>query len=72
MKKYKNAMNELIQIIDLLSEEDKNKIPITILEYFRKNQSTISEVTITADKPLSNQNISNDTKVLLAFVSTYL
>lgn len=71
MKKYREAMNEVVQIIDLLSEEDRNKIPKNVIEYFRKNQSTSYEKVIVANESLKNQNISDRAKVMMAFVATY-
>lgn len=72
MMKYRKAMNEVLQIIDLLNEKERNKIPANIIDYFRKNQSINNETTIIPTLPLKKQNISKEGKTLLAFIATYL
>ncbi len=66
--KYKNALNEVSQIIDLLSEEYKNKISNSFLKFVEENKSKFNDIDIVADRNLNKQGISDEAKAILYLV----
>ncbi len=66
--KYKNALNEVSQIIDLLNEEDKNKISNSFLKFVEENKSKFNDIDIVADRNLNEQGISDEAKTILYLV----
>ncbi len=66
--KYKNALNEVSQIIDLLNEEDKNKISNSFLKFVEENKSKFNDIDIVADRNLNEQGISDEAKAILYLV----
>lgn len=69
--KYQKAMNEVMQVINCLKKEDKNKIPSNLINYFEANQC-VSENTIYPDVPFVDQNISTEGQALLTYINKYL
>ncbi len=70
--KYKEAANEVIQIINLLEEQEKNKIPPKILSLLEYMKIKDYNKKIYSDIPLEEQNISAEAKAILAFLLTYM
>lgn len=70
-KNYQKAMNEVMQVINFLSVDDRNKIPQNLINFFENNQ-TKSENIIYPDIPFVDQNISQEGKALLTYINKYL
>jgi len=69
--KYQKAMNEVMQVIGYLNDEDKNKIPNNLINYFEANQC-MSENKIYPDIPFVDQKISTEGQALLTYINKYL
>ena len=69
--KYQKAMNEVMQVIGYLNDEDKNKIPNKLINYFEANQC-MSENKIYPDIPFVDQKISTEGQALLTYINKYL
>jgi hypothetical protein len=69
--KYQKAMNEVMQVINYLNPDDRNKIPNNLINYFEVNQCA-SENTIYPDVPFVDQQISAEGKALLTYINKYL
>ena len=55
---YKKALNEVSQIINLMSEDDQKRISTSFLKFVEKNKSKFNEIDIVPNKNLDEQNIS--------------
>ena len=69
--KYQKAINEVMQVINYLKEDDKNKIPTNLINYFEANQC-VSENKIYPDVPFVDQDISVEGQALLTYINKYL
>jgi ribosomal protein L31E len=65
------AIDEVNEIIELLEDEDKGKIPENVREFFKKNASEDIPKRIRADIPLDKQDLGRDTAALLTYISRY-
>lgn len=71
--RYKEALNEVSQIIYNMSEEDRNKINKNFLRFIENNKSKIGQKVISVDKDLKDQEISDEAKAILyIIVNKYL
>lgn len=61
---YKKALNEVSQIINLMSEDDQKRISTSFLKFVEKNKSKFNEIDIVPNKNLDEQNISEEAKAL--------
>lgn len=66
---YKEAVSEVNQIIMLMSEEDREKIPLSFREFIKSEAKPYYGKKIVADIPLKDQNISEGAKEILYFIS---
>lgn len=64
----KNAYVEVLSIIDLLDDEQKNKIPNKLRAFFENNKSQSYQVTINPSIPLGKQNLLTETVDILAML----
>lgn len=69
--KHQKAINEVNEIIELLEDEDREKIPENIKEFFKKNASKDVPKRIRAEIPLDKQELGRDTAALLTYISRY-
>ena len=65
---YKNALSEVNAILNLLSEDMKNKIPQSFFEFVNKNKSETYRPNFDMDLPLTEQKLLKDTKVILSLM----
>lgn len=66
--RYKRALNEVSQIISLMSEDDKNKINKNFLNFIEKNKSKFNEIDIVPNRDLEEQNISEEAKAIIYLI----
>ncbi len=62
---YKKALNEVSQIINLMSEDDQKRISTSFLKFVEKNKSKFNEIDIVPNKNLDEQNISEEAKAII-------
>lgn len=62
---YKKALNEVSQIINLMSEDDQKRISTSFLKFVEKNKSKFNEIDIVPNKNLDEQNISEEAKTII-------
>ena len=65
---YKNALSEVDAVLDLLSEDMKNKIPKSFLEFVKENKSQTYSPNFDIDLPLSEQKLMQETKSILSII----
>jgi len=65
-EKYRNALTEISEIIKYSDDETKESISEEFLEFVENNKSRTYKSKITADKPLEEQEILYETRVVLA------
>ena len=63
---YRNALTEISEIIKYSDDETKENISEDFLEFVEKNKSRTYKSKITTDKPLEEQEILYETRVILA------
>jgi len=68
-QKYIIAVSEVSRIIELMSPEDQEKVPIKFREFLKKHEKENLGNKFRAEVPLSEQEISHEARVLLAFIS---
>ena len=62
---YKKALNEVSQIINLMSEDDQKRISTSFLKFVEKNKSKFNEIDIVPNKNLDEQKISEEAKAII-------
>lgn len=65
---YKKALNEVDQIINLLSEEDRNKISNSFKKFIKDNKSKFNEIDIVPYEDLEKQGISEEARAILYII----
>jgi len=68
IKEYKAAVSEVNQIIMLLSERDKEKIPLSFRNFIKSEASPHFGQKIVTNIALKEQNISDGAKEILCFI----
>jgi len=70
--KYQKAMNEVMQVIGYLNDEDKNKIPPKIINFFKENslEYLLDEIEMTPEK--IKNDLSLTTRKFLKMIAIYL
>lgn len=63
---YREALVEVLEIIDHLEEDEKSKIPSEIVEFYEKNKSKTYIPNINFEEDISKYNIKNKTREILA------
>lgn len=66
--KTKDAYVEVLGILDLLDEEQKNRIPKKLKEFFENNKNQDYQVNIDSNIPLGEQNLLQETVDILAML----
>ena len=66
--KTKDAYVEVLGILDLLDEEQKNRIPKKLKEFFENNKNQDYQVNIDSNIPLEEQNLLQETVDILAML----
>ena len=64
----KDAYVEVLGILDLLDEEQKNRIPKKLKEFFENNKNQDYQVNIDSNIPLEEQNLLQETVDILAML----
>lgn len=62
---YQKAYKELYCVIQILTEEEKNKIPIELIENIKKNMNSTYDFFIDKDKSILEQNLMPQTQALI-------
>lgn len=65
----KNAYTEVNQIIELLGEEYKSKIPKKVLNIFKENQDINYKTNISKNKPIDEMKISRTTLIIISILN---
>ena len=65
-------INEINGIITYMSPECKKKIPANWIEYFQMNADVLPDKSIDPNKPLHEQNLDNQTILMLAYINKVL
>ena len=63
---YREALVEVLEIINHLEEDEKSKIPSEIVEFYEKNKSKTYIPNINFEEDISKYNIKNKTREILA------
>ena len=66
---YREAMVEILDILDHTDEKLKNKIPQKLIAFWRENQSTSYKPNLDHDKSLNEMNLKDKTKAIIAMIS---
>ena len=66
--KTKDAYVEVLGILDLLDEEQKNRIPKKLKEFFENNKNQDYQVNIDSNIPLEEQNLLQEAVDILAML----
>ena len=66
--KTKDAYVEVLGILDLLDEEQKNRIPKKLKEFLKNNKNQDYQVNIDSNIPLEEQNLLQETVDILAML----
>lgn len=65
---YENAYEEVLIVINNLIEQDYKKIPKEYIDFFEKNSNPNHIFIYDVSKPLSEQNVLDDTKYILFYL----
>ena len=65
----KQAYTEIDNFIELLAEEDKNKIPKKLRQFFKEEKDKEYTKTINIDIPIKEQNLKEETLALIALLN---
>lgn len=67
-EEYQNAYKEVLEVLKHMKPEYQNRVPLKMMEFWRKNASQVYDFTYDEAKPFKEQNISKRAKVILAIV----
>lgn len=67
--KIRQAYTEIDNFIELLDEEDRNKIPKQLRELFKENKDNNYIKEIDINNPISEQNLKEETLALIALLN---
>lgn len=65
----KQAYTEIDNFIELLAEDDKNKIPKKLRQFFKKEKDKEYKKNINIDIPIKEQNLKEETLALIALLN---
>lgn len=65
----RQAYAEIDEFIDLLDEEDRNKIPSKLREFFKQEKDISYNKEINPDIPINQQNLKEETLALIAILN---
>ena len=63
------AYSEVYEILNLLEDEYKNRVPEKVIEFFERERDENYNPIIEIDVPLDKQNLKRETMVLLAILN---
>ena len=63
------AYSEVYEILNLLEDEYKNRVPKKVIEFFEREKKKKYNPIIEIDVPLDKQNLKRETMVLLAILN---
>lgn len=63
------AYSEVYEILNLLEDEYKNRVPEKVIEFFERERDEKYNPIIEIDVPLDKQNLKRETMVLLAILN---
>jgi hypothetical protein len=66
---FAKRLVEVEEVLKYLSEEDRGKIPNSVFEYIEKNKDKYYKWEIDKSKSLAEQELSEDTFAILAYIS---
>lgn len=66
---FSEACCEVDFILTNLNPEDKKKIPEKVINFFKDNKDLLYSVDLTTTKPLSEQNLKDETKAFLQIIN---
>lgn len=66
---FAEACSEIDFILTNLNPEDRKKIPESAIKFFKENKSLFYKVNLTTDKPLSEQDLKDETKAFLQILN---
>lgn len=67
----KKAYSEVVEILKLIEDEEKiEKIPFEVIELIKSNADFNYKPTIDKDKPLEEQNLKDETYIILAWIAS--
>ena len=72
MSDMQMMINQINGIINCLPERDKEKLPDTLKKYFSENASVLPDEAIDKNKTLEQQNITDETLLMLSFINEIL
>ena len=72
MNSSQTMINQINGIINLLVEEDREKLPESFKNYFKKNASVPPREAIDFNKKLEDQELSEETIVMLVYLNHLL
>ncbi|MBR1540133.1 MAG: hypothetical protein IJ629_03025 [Clostridia bacterium] len=65
----RNAYTEVNQILDILGEKFKTKIPKKLLDFFEKNQNLDYHPNINPNIPIEEMNLLRDTLIIISILN---
>ena len=65
---YKIAYSEVLEILKHVDKKDINKIPVDMLNMFKKNASNENKFNYDPNKTLQEQNVSEVTRIIIAIL----
>ena len=67
-EEYQNAYQEVLEVLRHMEPEYQSRVPLKMMEFWRKNASPYHDFTYDESKPFKEQNLSKRAKVILAIV----
>ena len=65
----KQAYSEIDEFLSLLTEEERNKIPERLRDFFKENKDKYYQKNINPNLPIKDQNLLEETLTLIAFLN---
>lgn len=65
---YKQSLTEINTILNFMEKEYINKLPNKLIKFINENMDNSYISDISANTPINEQNLKNDTKILLSLI----
>ena len=65
---FEEACSEMNYILEHMNPVDKNRIPQSVIEFFKTNRSYVYRVKLTKSKPLKEQKLKDETKAFIQII----
>ena len=72
MNDRQTMINQVNGIINFLSVKDKEKLPKKLIKFFHENSNIAPEYVIDPSINLKEQNLSDETLLILEYISKFL